>query len=205
MKINRSRSLIAALSLSAWAWAHPASAAVTINLVETGDNVVATFSGTLNFGSLFPTGPGSASGSFINPSLSAFTLGAIPESTGNATTYVGSITAPASFGTGEAASASTSSGDYLRVSSVLHFSTDRLNAGFSNGDAVSGSSTWLNHSFASLGLTEGSYTWTWSGDSIVMNVSAVPEPSAYAAILGGLILGGVMTRRRRRALRTISA
>jgi hypothetical protein len=79
--------------------------------------------------------------------------------------------------------------------------------GYVSGSALSGTSTWDNATFASLGIEAGSYTWTWgngpTADSFTINAvdSATPEPGTFglsvvAAAL--VILGG-------RKLRSVSA
>lgn len=52
-----------------------------------------------------------------------------------------------------------------------------------------------SHNF---GVVEGGADFTVNYSTDILNVSAVPEPSSYAAILGGLTLGMVGLRRRRR-------
>ena len=58
-------------------------------------------------------------------------------------------------------------------------------------DSLSDSSTYANTTFASLGVTPGSYVYTWQGDSFTVNVQGagaapIPEPSALALALVGL-------------------
>jgi len=75
-------------------------------------------------------------------------------------------------------------------------------AEWSGGQLNSGSATWTNNSFATMGLNPGSYTWTMTNsDTIVINISSssnVPEPSTAIAmgLLG--IVGFAGNRRRRR-------
>jgi hypothetical protein len=53
--------------------------------------------------------------------------------------------------------------------------------------------------FASLGMTPGTYTWSWSNggtsDSLILNIG-VPETGPTLALLG-LALGGVLVGARR--------
>lgn len=60
-----------------------------------------------------------------------------------------------------------------------------------------------------LGTAVGGYTYyfTQVGQTFVLNVTAVPEPATYAAILGVAVLGvaGLVNRRRRRAARVATS
>lgn len=200
MTHTHSRSFFAALGLFLLVGITPAWAVITITIVEDGDDVVATLSGTFNPGGLFQTSTGSAVSSFLNPSSLALYIGPNPSVSGQAVTYVGAMSGSTSFGTGAATGASSATGGYFGfVSSALYFSKDLIDGGFSAGDSVSATSTWAGKSFSDLGLTVGNYTRSWSGDSLQLNInaSAVPEPSAFAAILGAFVLTGVATRRRR--------
>lgn len=66
-----------------------------------------------------------------------------------------------------------------------------------SGDFLSSSSTYAGHTFESLGMTPGSYTWTWgsgaSADSFTLN--AIPEPNGTAILVVTGI--GIFMRRRR--------
>ena len=61
-----------------------------------------------------------------------------------------------------------------------------------SGSVLSASDTWSGQTFASLGLTPGTYTWTWGSgadaDFFTMNIegSAVPEPSSLLLASSGL-------------------
>ncbi|NCY23152.1 PEP-CTERM sorting domain-containing protein [bacterium] len=62
------------------------------------------------------------------------------------------------------------------------------------GAPVTGTLTWNNQTFSSMGVAAGSYVWGWSSDSITLNV--VPEPSSFSLVALGL--GGVIAWNRRR-------
>ena len=57
-----------------------------------------------------------------------------------------------------------------------------------SGDSLSGSATYAFETFASIGLTPGTYVWSWgsggSADSLTLNI--VPEPTAVFLLATGL-------------------
>lgn len=75
----------------------------------------------------------------------------------------------------------------------------RLATSYTLGTAFSGVLTWANESFASIGLTAGTYATTLSGGDAgaTFTVNVVPEPSSFAMVAVGLACGGVGLLRRR--------
>ena len=55
-------------------------------------------------------------------------------------------------------------------------------SGFTGG-AVSFTDTYSNATFSSLGLTPGSYTWSWSSDSVVLNIGALVGARADVGVV----------------------
>jgi hypothetical protein len=154
------RCSIAAFSL-ALAWSAPtASASMIITVAQIGPNVIMTASGAINTASLLLS---SSAGGFvpsIQPNAATIQFGAYP--TFSAEQYTGATAGPANFGPGAPSDdgiiyASSGSG-----SSII-FSPGQLwvPIGYISGAALSASATYDNATLASLGISPGTYTWTW--------------------------------------------
>ena len=110
-----------------------------------------------------------------------------------------SFTGPMSIGTGTTFfAANTGSGDTFGILfGASGGPTLVVPDAYASGDPLSGTSTYLGSTFASLGLTPDTYVWSWgsggTADSFTLNV--VPEPSTAALTALGLV--GLAARRRR--------
>lgn len=196
------------LLIAAVCSASPLRAGIVINMVESGPDVVATLSGSINtltgatpYTTNNPTGMLSgfrASGPVM---LFAFaTQSGFPLINMN---YYAFTNIPTNFGTSsdlKLASSSTASANMLfrnMASEALY-----IDPNYVLGTPVTGALTWNNQSFASLGVTQGSYLWSWGGDSMTLNIgaapAAVPEPGTWAA--AALLVGAAgYARLRKRA------
>ena len=100
-------------------------------------------------------------------------------------------------GSGDLVSVIDSSGD-ISAPALL------VPAGYVSGHALSDTSTYNTATFASLGVTPGTYEWTWGrgvhADSFTLQigpVAAVPEPASLPLLVMGLAGLGMVVRRRR--------
>ena len=159
---------------------------------QVGNDVVMTGSGTIDLTGLSFYGNGSFNNAYIVPSQGALMLGNL----GFVKAYV-NFSGPSSFGSGGFTNASGSSGDAVGLSgsgSNMLF----VPSGYLSGNPLSDTSTYNNATFASLGITPGTYTWTWGtgihADSFELQI--VPEPSTLA-LLGVTAIAATVACRRR--------
>lgn len=175
-------------------------ATVIIDVTQSGNNVVANGSGTLHFAGV-SSWEISPAWTAAWPGGSLFWVGIKP---GLADVY--NVTSGPSFGTGGINVADTASGDFFGFAMLMGGSI-MVPKGYSGG-TLSGSATWNNTTIAGLGMTAGSYTYTWgsggTADSLTLNIEgaapgggavATPEPGTVM-LMGSGILGMLGFRRR---------
>jgi hypothetical protein len=89
--------------------------------------------------------------------------------------YTG-FTGPTSFGGGQGRSAS--SGDLVAINNITVVGRILLPSGYVSGSMLLDSATWDNQTFNTLGVTVGTYTWTWGSgahaDSFTLDIKAAP-------------------------------
>jgi hypothetical protein len=191
--------LASALGLLA---APDARAAFVATMVESGPNVVVTGSGTIDLAGFH--NPYSMTGlllSGIIPSGGDILIGPTGYvSTDNYTPYSG----PSSFGSGGFTVASSGTGD--RVGVYTGIGDIIVPSGYVSGSHLSSSATYDDATFASLGVTPGTYVWTWGAgntlDSFTLDITAeapVPTPEPPSLALFGAAIAALGWRRRRKA------
>jgi PEP-CTERM motif len=176
-------------------------AGLIFTFAQDGPNVDATGVGSLNLAALTTFGPATGSPG-VNPSAASLFLGApaaysLPEH--------GLIVGPTSFGTGGFTPETTGTGPIFGIDAGG--TGIYVPPGYTSGGPLSSTADWANTTFSGLGLTPGTYTWTWgsgaTADSLQVVIPSappptVPEPSSLALLsLGGLALAGCRRWKRR--------
>jgi len=189
--------LIAAACIST----NSASATVVINFEEREDDVFVDYFGELNIAGL-------ARNPRVRVNLRVTNVDArradLVLGRGEGSYYRGDILGPSSFGFGgfRRSSPDVRGISFQNVTFAIFIGLSDgeivLPRGYRSGEDLSGTVHWEESTFDSLGLTSGQYVWSWGtgsdADSIVLNVGAIPEPSAvFSSLLGGIAL----LRRRR--------
>ena len=172
--------------------------AYTVTLHQAGSNVVATGSGAINLtGLTFSSTQGAAP--FINPSFPGIRVGA-----GGPCDVWDGVAGPTSFGSGGVTSGSIGIGD------LAGLSTNELNVpqGYVSGTTLTtGSATFNNATFASLGVTPGTYVWTWGTGlpnqnfTLIIGGAGVPDGCSTVSLLGFGLLSLAALRRKLPLLR----
>jgi hypothetical protein len=142
----------------------PSSAPAGFNLTVTqvGPNVVWSGSGSFNLTNLTATAdfPGVSAG--YNAQFAQFIVG----STSNATIYSGTsfTTFPTSFGPGGSAPLPSGSGSVFGIiqnGGSLQPRQVMVPQGYVSGTVITGSATYAATTIAGMGLTSGTYVWSW--------------------------------------------
>jgi hypothetical protein len=158
-----------------------ARAGYTVTLVQQGPNVVATGSGAIDLTNLLFAYTGNSGVSQIIPLLGLIVTG--PAAPNSFDDYVGVENGPGNFGSGGANFGDSGSGDIVgtRHGEIV------VPHGYISGAPLSDGSTYDNQTFSSLGVTPGTYEWSWgNGSDQNFTLIAVPEPRV------GLLLGAAL-------------
>jgi PEP-CTERM motif len=180
----------------------PGPGVFTINIAPDGaGNVVATGSGDVNLGSAFSTS--FSTNAQISAAFDLIVNG--PATTTNVTEYTFSstLTGPSNFGGNFPTPASSGSGSMFMFDDTGFGSfIIAVPTTYTTDTVISDSSTYTGKTLSQLGLSPGTFTWTMgtgnTENTVIINVSAVPEPGTFAlAGLGLACLAGYGIRRHR--------
>jgi hypothetical protein len=175
-----------------------------ITFSQVGTNVQANGVGSINLSGLQFFVPDSGGG-VVTPSAAVALVGG---SSMLDFYTVGSVIGPTSFGPGGQTLSSSDTGDAVEIEgdngNILPSGTVvAVPQGYTSG-MLSGQSTWDNTTISGLGLTPGTYEWTWASDDLKVVVlapaTATPEPASLTLLgFGAVGLLGYGWRRRRSA------
>lgn len=178
-------------------------ASFIVNVAQVGSNVVATGVGSVNTASLYEDDTFALYQDSIHPSSGEIELGTAPSQIGIYSNLdFSGLTGPASFGNGGLSNPSSSSGDLVGIG-IASPGLLVLPYSYVSGAPLADTAAFDNSTFASLGLTPGTYEWTWgsgpTADSFTVQVGAVtvaPEPGGMFPLLGIVVLLAIQSPRK---------
>ena len=186
--------ILALVSLLGLGITQSARANVIATINQVGTSVVGTGSGTVDLAGLTFVGSGSLAAG-VNPSIAAFNAGSGPFDV-----YSG-VSGPTSFGIGGPSfPANSSTGNPVSIFGQV--GELRLPQGYLTGGPLSGTFTFNNATFAGLGVTPGTYVWTWGtgvhADSFTLQIgpAGVPDAGSTLPLLSFALLGVAALRRK---------
>jgi hypothetical protein len=187
--------VIPAILIGSGLSAPAAQAGYMATFEQMGTSVVAMGSGTIDLTDL-GSPVFSSGGGLIQPSAADITIG--PRDAAELNVFRG-VTGPTSVGSGIGAFASSGSGDMVGIEGRTGASGVLLvPLLYTSGNPLSDTSTYDNASFSSLGVTPGTYVWTWGtgahADSFTLQIgpAAVPAPLIGHGLVVMLAVGGVL-------------
>ena len=172
--------------------------AYTVTLQQMGSNVVATGSGAINLMGLHFLGTVETE-IFIQAMVGAIFTGQLAD-----TDFYRGFTGPTNFGSGVRFFANASSGDDVGIQNFPGAKFLLVPQGYVSNAALSDSMTFNNATFHSLGVTPGTYEWTWGtglpNQNFTLIISqagaGVPDGGSTVSLLGFALLGLAALRRK---------
>ena len=162
----------------------PAQAGYIVTLQQVGSNVVATGTGAIDLTGLSLDFTCPACESVINPSVGGLRTG----STGPIDAFSGAIVGPSSFGSGSFTFANSGAGDEAGAGPGPSGLVVEVPQSYVSDSLLSDSATYNSATFSSLGVTPGTYLWTWGTGpdqkfTLQIGPAAVPDSSSTFGLL----------------------
>jgi len=149
------------------------STGLTVSIAEVGFDVVMTISGTLNINDL--TLVESGAGPFMVGGMGVSTATFVSGADGNYyDIYSGFTTTATSFGSGAGFTSDLNSGDIFGV--IINMTppyTLIVPTGYVSGTEITSSQTFNDRSFATMGLVEDTYSYTWGTGANAESINVV--------------------------------
>ncbi|MEO0485463.1 MAG: VPLPA-CTERM sorting domain-containing protein [Pseudomonadota bacterium] len=196
------RNFLGAAALSILGATQTVAATLNFTLTEVGSNVVSTAVGSVDLTGYVFLVPASLSSVRLSSGDMQIGAGNGSGATGLVDFYQAVFSGPdASFGTrASSTKASFGTGDVTNI--LVDRAVVEVPAGYVSGDAINSTATWVNRSFASLGITPGTYTTVAGNTTFNLDIGGpapVPLPAALPLLLAGLGGLGFVARLRRGA------
>jgi hypothetical protein len=154
----------------------PAKAAYTMRLYESGGNVLASGSGSINLDGVILSGDATTA-NLIRPTSGLLYVGG---PTSHLVRF--SVSGPANFGGGVTSNSTSSTGSYVGIAGVTQ--VIYVPNTYASGTSFTTNATWNATTLAGLGATPGTYTWTWgsgaNADSYTLIIGSPTPPAAIA-------------------------
>lgn len=169
----------------------PAHAQIILTLEEVGPDVVLTASGTIDLTGMTYDSSSTGGSGGVAPSFEMFYVG---DPASGYDFYDGPISTTG-FGPGSFTNSDSETGSPFGIGGfVIQLAVP---GGYTSGDPL-GTSTAIfdNTDLNTLGVTPGTYVWTWGTGSGSATMTVVPEPSSAALLAGGLAALALLRRRR---------
>jgi hypothetical protein len=157
----------------------------SLQFYESGSDVILSFAGQLDLTGLEYVQEFTVNGGGVNAQEGVFGIG--PSGVFNVSIYTGStFTYPLNFGPGGGGPSGppTGTGDYFGVfNGILPEQMIVVPTGYVSGDYIEGTTTLSGATISSLGMTEGTYNYSWgdgagqSFDLVIGGVSPEPTPT----------------------------
>jgi hypothetical protein len=209
---SKFRLIAAALVIGCGLSGPAAWAGYVLTLQEVGPNVVATGSGSIDLTGLTLDAGNFTGEGLMNPSIGFIITG--PSSNTLGESFSGILNGPNTFGSGTGAIAGGGGGDLVGLLAPAASgarATLYLPTGYVSDTALSDTSIYTSSSFSSLGVTTGTYEWTWGAGAdqnftLQIGIAAVPEGRTTSLVVLGLglvAMGRLHELRRRNSTSTV--